>query len=489
MQDLLREINKLSAKINESALEESSSSKEGTVTMPGVKRMAKKRQRGRVKKRRGRKRYMADPEENSSSYTDCTDEDILKDYIDNLTANLSDSDIDACHRKKAFLVKRDLDSVHDYNSRWSPGEVVESDSFSESIFQYHSPKKRRHKRHSAHEAPQLHTSDIGMEVMGEFKKSRYKPIAEQYSNGKRKKLRHGKVNEMEIAFPDVNQDAMEVISQEEMQSSSGDESSTSEGSHYHSPGSEADDEGEESSAEIPSSCKISSNTCIIPWWEETKDDLFNVSAGSVNGVIEKSLSLIKHQPSDMHVKLLRCESKEPVKFLLQSGCFVAYANHKIRNFLQHRDTNELSLYTTNKKEQNQVFELSALYFLNYTVEQAPRHCRLVLTKTRNTREPNQDALKSFLRREVKLRYRKNRVPPQWNNKRRKMGSSFESSNGHHSEMIEGPISESNVGNQMLRNMGWSPGQGLGKDNMGILDPVRVPKRPRNLGVSNSMSML
>ncbi len=33
--------------------------------------------------------------------------------------------------------------------------------------------------------------------------------------------------------------------------------------------------------------------------------------------------------------------------------------------------------------------------------------------------------------------------------------------------------ESNVGQQMLKKMGWTPDTGLGKDNSGIVDPIKV----------------
>lgn len=116
----------------------------------GAKKVAKKRQKNRRKKHKGRKRrlkYIADFEADSSSFTDCTDEDIIRDYIANITADLSDSDVDSALRKGAFLMKRDLASSHDFGMPVSP-EVDETDSFSESFRLTHSRKKRRrYKRH------------------------------------------------------------------------------------------------------------------------------------------------------------------------------------------------------------------------------------------------------------------------------------------------------------------------------------------------------
>ena len=39
-----------------------------------------------------------------------------------------------------------------------------------------------------------------------------------------------------------------------------------------------------------------------------------------------------------------------------------------------------------------------------------------------------------------------------------------------------PIKESNVGHKLLKKMGWSEGESLGKDNTGIQDPVSTVKR-------------
>ena len=119
--------------------------------LPGAKKVARKRQKTKHKKHRGRKRqlkYVPDIEVDSSSFTDCTDEDIIRDYIENITANLSDSDVDSTLTKGAFLVKRDFSSPQDFRMPWSP-EVDETDSYNESFLLTQSRKKRRrYKRHN-----------------------------------------------------------------------------------------------------------------------------------------------------------------------------------------------------------------------------------------------------------------------------------------------------------------------------------------------------
>lgn len=47
-----------------------------------------------------------------------------------------------------------------------------------------------------------------------------------------------------------------------------------------------------------------------------------------------------------------------------------------------------------------------------------------------------------------------------------------------------PIPSSNIGNQMLRVMGWTPGTGLGADRSGIQDPVKAYLRPKGLGLGH-----
>lgn len=116
----------------------------------GGKKIPRKRQKTRHKKQRGRKRQLknANLDIDSSSFTDCTDEDIIRDYIENITANLSDSDVDSTLKKRPFLVSGDFSSNHDFHIPWSP-EVDETDSFSESLLLNKTHKKcRRYKRHS-----------------------------------------------------------------------------------------------------------------------------------------------------------------------------------------------------------------------------------------------------------------------------------------------------------------------------------------------------
>ncbi|XP_018118088.1 G patch domain-containing protein 2 isoform X1 [Xenopus laevis] len=48
-----------------------------------------------------------------------------------------------------------------------------------------------------------------------------------------------------------------------------------------------------------------------------------------------------------------------------------------------------------------------------------------------------------------------------------------------------PIPDSNIGNRMLQNMGWTPGSGLCPDGKGISEPIRALQRPKGLGLGFS----
>ena len=48
-----------------------------------------------------------------------------------------------------------------------------------------------------------------------------------------------------------------------------------------------------------------------------------------------------------------------------------------------------------------------------------------------------------------------------------------------------PIDETNVGNRMLQEMGWKPGNGLGRREDGIKEPVSARLRPRHAGLGFS----
>ncbi|ORE12493.1 hypothetical protein BCV71DRAFT_87449 [Rhizopus microsporus] len=49
--------------------------------------------------------------------------------------------------------------------------------------------------------------------------------------------------------------------------------------------------------------------------------------------------------------------------------------------------------------------------------------------------------------------------------------------------MDKPISEDNKGAQMLLNMGWRKGEGLGKNRSGIVDPVKAQQYGQGSGIA------
>ena len=119
--------------------------------MKGSKKITKKKHKNQQKQQRGRKRslkHITDFEFDSSSFTDCTDEEVLRDYIENITANCSDSDVENSFlRKAAFLARRDLTSIQHF---CIPFHGNETDSYNDSMcFPPSRKKRKKYKRHYA----------------------------------------------------------------------------------------------------------------------------------------------------------------------------------------------------------------------------------------------------------------------------------------------------------------------------------------------------
>ncbi|XP_067011470.2 G patch domain-containing protein 2 isoform X2 [Anabrus simplex] len=160
---------------------------------------------------------------------------------------------------------------------------------------------------------------------------------------------------------------------------------------------------------------------------------------------------------------------------------VTSANEKLSRFLQDPGQSELRLHPMKKQEREQLCQLANLYSLNMTNDPTSRGLTCpVLTKTRNTMRAvrvEQLALGRFhARHHLSDFKRRRKTPPIGGPPPQPM------------ELVgasAGPIPETNVGNQMLRNMGWEPGTGLGLQKQGIQEPVTAAQRPKLQGLGHN----
>ena len=483
LDDLLHEIKKLSTKMKEGKSDDSTSSKEGKNCTASGKKMPRKRQKARHKKQaRGRKRHLkySNLDVESSSFTDCTDEDIIRDYIENITATFSDSDFDGTAKHGAaasgdptvvngggagsgagsFLLRQDFSPTqYSFRTRCSP-EMDETDSLSESLLSKSAKKCRRYKRHSmehlehedsptsehrnSHRLQVLQTYTFqrptkccSRNAMRKFKNPTTTTTAAMTTGGECEDF------EMEGVEDATTHNGFGVATTTTTTSNGSDSMSSSRGrgvassstensessSNSHSPGSEADDEGEESCVEGPASTTVPGDE-RVHWYSTTTatdmcEQMYDAETDDLHHTHEPTHSM------NLRVRDFRTRqvTRTPKSILCESGGFVAYANHKIKNFVHERDPNELTMYVTNKKEHDQVVHLAQLYCLHHTVEDSGRSTKVILTKTLNTRDADQTSLKAFLYNEVKLRCRKKAsLPMQWSSKRRKMNSQSSNNN-------------------------------------------------------------
>ena len=52
-----------------------------------------------------------------------------------------------------------------------------------------------------------------------------------------------------------------------------------------------------------------------------------------------------------------------------------------------------------------------------------------------------------------------------------------------------PLDASNVGNRMLKSMGWSEGRGLGRNLQGIVNPIQAEQHVQGVGLGSSGSKI
>lgn len=219
-----------------------------------------------------------------------------------------------------------------------------------------------------------------------------------------------------------------------------------------------DDEKEESSFE----CDVK----VFSWWEEktTSDieeekfqNIVNGTMDAYRGPFASGVDGKSYQ--GFQGRLKKNKSAFGLDFTLGE------TNRNIAVFLQNDKWTELSVHPSNKLEKAQVYQWASLYSLHCQAD--PNHRGRMLLRKIGLSSPSRP--KKGPRGESK---RPRRNAPQLDNSHSSVGAEAN------------PIPSSNIGNQMLRGMGWTPGTGLGTDRNGIKDPVCAFMRPKGLGLGH-----
>ncbi|XP_046463290.1 G patch domain-containing protein 2-like isoform X2 [Daphnia pulex] len=143
------------------------------------------------------------------------------------------------------------------------------------------------------------------------------------------------------------------------------------------------------------------------------------------------------------------------------------ANEKLSRFLQDPAQSELRLHPMQKSERDQLSRLASLYSLQMLSEGARGLKCPVLKKTSNTMQA--------------VRIDMDRSPSLWSDYKRQRKTPPASVT---SENEAPPIDEKNIGSQILKCMGWTPGSGLGPQGAGRTSPVGAVVRPKYLGLGH-----
>ena len=271
-----------------------------------------------------------------------------------------------------------------------------------------------------------------------------------------------------------------------------------------------DGDDEESSVEGPSGRGqnlLSSSSCS--WWDK-EDSSSSEEDGKFDQILTGSFPLMsKEGQSKFHHQLHSTlpEFKHPARFgILGKGgrkkrskptnssysLTLNEVSQRMANFVQNSAETELQFGLVSRALCRTIARLAQVYMLECTIEMKRRLpvASPLLTKTVLTRVATRQEIEPILRNHgresptILLKERGTREaslrPVDSRPSRSDHGQTFETGCivGGEAE----PLDETNVGNRILRGMGWSPGMGLGPDGMGIKDPVVAHVRPRHVGL-------
>lgn len=163
-------------------------------------------------------------------------------------------------------------------------------------------------------------------------------------------------------------------------------------------------------------------------------------------------------------------------------------NRDIKEFVRNEDMGEtLELDAYNPMIRKLVHELAHFYGLDTRSEGSGAERRNVLTKGQNTRLPRDlkkldrfiDSAQKAVKYSAKPFTKKTPVKP---------GLVQSSTLKIHSGSVVGgeasPITDDNVGNKLLRKLGWQPGQGLGSQKVGIKEPIAAVFKGNRTGLGS-----
>lgn len=158
-------------------------------------------------------------------------------------------------------------------------------------------------------------------------------------------------------------------------------------------------------------------------------------------------------------------------------------HREIKYFCKDGDASELTFSPMDPQERRYLQELAHCYDL-YIESQGPwesRYCVIRKTKTKHIAKSiskidsiieSADNYVKYVSSKRKVNYAKVSKTKTAKNK-----ASITTLSGK-------PLDESNAGHGLLVKMGWSPGQGLGTDNDGDIDPIAAQVRRSKAGIGS-----
>ena len=161
------------------------------------------------------------------------------------------------------------------------------------------------------------------------------------------------------------------------------------------------------------------------------------------------------------------------KNVVETGINFKQVNRDLKSFLTS-DLEQTILQPMEKKDREVVHRLAACYNLK-TKSHGKRIRSVMLIKTKNSRMPtNFSLVDSIIRRTIPESLNSSAKPQTPQPKPYKEASIV----GENAD----PVSNDNIGNLMLRKLGWSPGSGLGKEKKGIQNPIEAVYKSNRKGL-------